>query len=101
MPTYRQIVSYIDNRRRRSCDNNNLEVFQSYIEKRLTYQAGLTEDNELFTFSVEYGTGTDDNQFNCGFTSIKLLQQVEQINNTKVLFHLDATYKKSFDSIIR
>ena len=62
-PTYKQIVTYIDNRRRRIFDKNNLEGLKSYIEKHLTYRAGVTEDNELFTFGVEYGTGTDDSHF--------------------------------------
>ena len=93
MPTYQQIKSYIDNRRRRIGENNDLEQLKAYINKHLTFQPGLSKDNELFTFGVDYGTGTDDDHFNCGLTSIKLLQQMEEINRNNGLFHLDATYK--------
>ena len=53
MPTYQQIKSYIENRRRRIGDNNNLEQLKAYINKHFTFQPGLSIDNELFTFEVD------------------------------------------------
>ena len=65
---------------------------KKYIEDKLTLSDTTTED-QLFAFGADYGNGTDDYHFHCGFTSIKLLRLLEEINTNSVLFHLDCTYK--------
>ena len=46
----------------------------------------------MFTFGHSIGIGSENDNFQCGFTSVKLLQRIEQFNNNGV-YHLDATYK--------
>ena len=59
----------------------------------MSYQPDVTKNNDLFTFCVEYGTGTYLDHFHCGFTTVNLLQQLEQINCYNGIFHLNAIYK--------
>ena len=40
---------------------------------------------------MDYGIGTDTYHFHCGFTSVKLLQQLAMDNNS--IFHDDCTHK--------
>ena len=86
-------MSYINNRRCRIFDNNNIDNLRKFIKKKLTYNPNTNTDDELFTFGVEYGRGTDDDHFHCGFTSVRLLEKLNKINSTNGIFHLDATYK--------
>jgi hypothetical protein len=48
------------------------------------------DSNKLFVFGVHLGTGTDDDHFYLGFTTLNLLKRIEQSN---LLYHIDATYK--------
>ena len=57
MPSYRQILLYINNRRSRIGEKINLDEFRNLIEKKLTYNAYTTTEDKLFTFGVEYGKG--------------------------------------------
>ena len=34
-------------------------------------------------FGVNYGSGKDNNHFHCGFTSVKLLEQIEKVTDQK------------------
>ena len=42
MPSYRQILSYINKRRNRIGENNNIEELRDFIERKLTYNADTT-----------------------------------------------------------
>ena len=93
MPTYEQIVSYVSNRRRTIGHNNDIEKLKDFIIKKFIYNSDETPDNKPFVFGCDYGVGTDDDHFHCGFTSIKLLQQMEEITENNGIFHFDCTYK--------
>ena len=58
----------------------------------LWYQEGTTLENDLFVFGEDFGTGEDNDHFHCGFTTQKLLEQIEELKDENGLYHLDATY---------
>ena len=64
----------------------NLKIL---LKNKFIYNSDGTPDNKLFVFGCDYGVGTDDDHFHCGFTSIKLLQQMEKIKETNGIFHFD------------
>jgi hypothetical protein len=88
MPTLVQVQDYINNRRRKICDENNLDDFKEYV-KTLKYQEGVTADHEMFVFGANLGTGNDGDHFQIGLTIKTMLSRVE-LNG---MFHLDATYQ--------
>ena len=88
MPTLKQIQDYINNRRKKIGDDNNIDQFKEFISS-LEYVDGVTGDDELFTFGTSFGDGSGDDHFHLGLTSKKMLSRVE----LKGMFHIDATYK--------
>ena len=50
------------------------------------------ESDKVFEFGKLIGCGSDDDHFQCGVTSRKLLNRIKEFNNRGV-YHLDATYK--------
>ena len=67
-----------------------MDEFKKFIHT-LKYSNDIDPD-ELFVYAKRIGTGSDDDQFQCGFTSIKLLNRIKDFND-KGVYHLDATYK--------
>ena len=88
MPTLQQIQDYVNNRRKKICDENNLDDFQEYV-KTLKYKENVSKDNELFAFGEKIGNGSDGEHFQIGLTSKTMLSRVE-LNG---MLHLDATYQ--------
>lgn len=94
MPSLKQIQDYIKNRRSQIGDYNNLDELKAYVDY-LIYNPDITNDDELFSFGEDLGIGSEESPFHLGFTSRKLLSNLDlYINNDhKGVFHLDATYK--------
>ena len=67
-----------------------MDDFKNYI-RNLTYSSRIA-GHQIFVFGEQIGTGEDDDHFQCGFTSLNLLNRVEDICSSCV-FHVDATYK--------
>jgi hypothetical protein len=62
---------------------------EKFVET-LQYKPGITEDGELFTFGVDLGDGSENDHFHLGFTSKKLLQNIQLLNDTQNgIYHLD------------
>ena len=57
----------------------------------MKYRDGINQE-ELFIFGNKIGDGSDDDNLQCGFISLKLLNRIQQFKN-KGVFHLDETYK--------
>ena len=85
MPTYNQIADYINNRRKALGDNNDIDVLKEFVDINLIYDPDKTDINELFVFGTDNGTGQDKNHFHCGFTSIRLLQQIKGSNGIRII----------------
>ena len=90
-PDLSQIQNYIKYRRYKMGDNNRIDDLNEYV-RGLKYIEGATEENQLFTFGNEIGDGTDEDHFHLGFTSLKLLKNINIFVN-KGCYHIDATYK--------
>jgi hypothetical protein len=88
MPTLKQIQSFINNRRQKIGDENNLDDLKTFCAG-LKYSEGITKEDELYTFGEHYGDGSDTEHFQLGLTSKKMMAKVE-LNG---MFHIDATYK--------
>ena len=88
MPTLKQIQDYINNRKKKIGDDNNLNELKTFVEQ-LKYVDDVTKDDDLFTFGEKFGDGSESEHFQLGFTSKKLLSRVESDG----MFHIDATYK--------
>ena len=91
IPTLLQLQNYISNRRKDLGNENDVSEFSKYA-KSLTYRPDITSENSLFVFGPNFGNGSDENHFRCGFTSQKLLMQLNEFKNQGV-FHIDSTYK--------
>ena len=87
-PTLKQVQNYINYRRLKIGDNNNIEDLQDFLET-IQYEEGVTKDDEIFEFGTELGNGAEENHFHLGFTSLKLLQNVKHDG----VYHFDLTYK--------
>ena len=60
-------------------DNDEINLFDIYIsEKQYTKEI---PENGLLVFGTKIGTGGDQDNFQCGFTSVKLLKRIEEFNN--------------------
>ena len=90
-PMLSQVQTYISYRRRQVSNNNSISEIKSFCDSH-RYELGVTNDNELFVFGDEMGTGADESHFHLGFTSIKLLKSIDEFKN-KGCYHIDATYK--------
>ena len=91
MPSLEQVQTYIKNRRKEIGNNNDINQLSLYLND-LKYEFDVTTDDALFTFGIELGDGSDQNHFHLGFTSVKLIKQIEEFQN-RVCYHIDATYK--------
>jgi hypothetical protein len=87
-PTIEQISNYLKYRRLKLGNSNNINGVEDFV-KNPTYHPNY-DSNKLFVFGVHLGTGTDDDHFYLGFTTLNLLKRIEQSN---LLYHIDATYK--------
>ena len=67
-----------------------MDDFKNCI-RNLTYSSRIA-GHQMFVFGEQIGTGEDDDHFQCGLTSLNLLNRVEDICSSCV-FHVDATYK--------
>ena len=90
MPSLKQVQRYLKYKRDLIGDNSNIDEIASYIEQ-LKYVPLQTADDELIVFGCEIGNGSDSNHFHLGFSSIKLVRQIETFPHC--CFHIDATYK--------
>jgi hypothetical protein len=88
MPTIEQISNYLKYRRLKLGNSNNINGVEDFVRNH-TYHPNY-DSNKLFVFGVHLGTGTDDDHFYLGFTTLNLLKRIEQSNR---LYHIDATYK--------
>ena len=89
MPTLKQVHVFINNRRSRIGDENNLDDLQSFVSENLKYVEGVTRDDEIYAFGENFGDGSESLHFQLGLTSKKMMPRVELIG----MFHIDATYK--------
>jgi hypothetical protein len=73
MPTLKQVQNYVNNRRRRLGDYNNIDELKKIVAD-LDYDDGVTEDHELFTFGEKFGDGDENNHFQLGDFIFKIYQ---------------------------
>ena len=69
---------------------NNLEEFATHIEKLMNSEE--VHSQNIIIFGKKIGTGEEDDHFQLGLTSVKLLKRVQEFDN-KGVYHIDATYK--------
>jgi hypothetical protein len=74
--TLKQIQSFINNRRQKIGDENNLDDLKTFCAG-LKYSEGITKEDELYTFGEHYGDGSDTEHFQLGLTSKKMMAKVE------------------------
>jgi hypothetical protein len=87
-PTLDQLRNYLKYRRIKLGDSNNMKGVEDFI-KTHKFFSGYDPD-KLFVFGEHLGSGSDDDHFYLGFTTLNLLKRIEYSN---YLFHIDATYK--------
>jgi hypothetical protein len=88
MPKYDQIVNHIRYRREQGGNSKNLDQVKEFVKKK-RYNPVTCEDDTMFCFGERLGTGTDNDHFQLGFTSVLLLMRLVWSG----MFHIDATYK--------
>ena len=88
MPKYDQIVNHIRYRREQGGNSKNLDQVKEFVKKK-RYNPVTCEDDTMFCFGERLGTGTDNDHFQLGFTSVLLLMRLLWSG----MFHIDATYK--------
>ena len=94
IPDKTQLTNYLAYRRRKLGDRNNVDDIKKFILKHLLHSE--IDEADLFFFGLEFindelviGNGTDKSHFNACFSSLKLLQKLDNIGQ----FHVDCTYK--------
>jgi hypothetical protein len=93
MPKLKQVQDYINNRKRRIGDHNNLDELEEFVDT-LKYDEERTRNDEMFVFGSDLGDVRDDNPFSLAFTSYKLLRTIQEYDaNNRGVYHLDCTYK--------
>ena len=60
-------------------DTNDIDAFVKYANN-LKYSENA-DPLELFCFGVIYGKGSSDNNFQIGFSSVKLIKRLNDFNN--------------------
>jgi hypothetical protein len=85
----KQVQDFINNRRKRVGDENNLDELQKFVNENLKYQEGITKEDQLYAFGEKFGDGSDSSHFQLGLTSKTMMSRVE-LNG---MFLVDANYK--------
>ncbi len=70
---------------------NSIDIFETYVREKA--ERPIVADNELFIFGEKFGNGSDSDHFSCGFTTKKLMKNLELINNQDCIYHFDCSYK--------
>ena len=91
MPTLRQLQYYINYKRYKAGNNDNIDELKNFIGK-LSYIEQITPPHKLFVFGESIFECDVENPCYIGFTSENLLRRVEKFKNLGT-YHIDATYK--------
>jgi hypothetical protein len=87
IPSLEQIQNYVKYLKRKLGDNNKISDVKKFA-KANKYHEDIGDD-EFFVFGEEFGSGGDNDHFQIGFTSKRLLSRIPD----GVIFHCDGTYK--------
>jgi len=69
MPTLQQVQDFINNRRKRIGEENNLDYLEAFVNENLKYQQGVTRDDQLYAFGENFGDGSESLRYQIGLTS--------------------------------
>jgi len=72
------VQDFINNRRRRIGDENNLDDLEAFVNENLKYQEGVTRDGQLYAFGENFGDGSESSHFQLGLTSKKMMFKQRQ-----------------------
>ena len=87
IPSLIKIRNYVRYLREKLGNNNKISDVKKSSE--LHQYSEELDENEFFVFGEDFGSGTDDDHFQIGFTSKTLFKRV----NKGVVFHYDSSYK--------
>ena len=87
LPSLEQVQNYVKYLKRQVFDHNKRSDVSNFINEN-GYHRNI-DRNEFFTFGEVLGSGSDDDHFQVGFTSVSLMSRIP----VGVVFHCDATYK--------
>jgi hypothetical protein len=87
LSTLQQVQNYVKYLKQKVFESNKRSDVKDFVEEN-GYNEDINE-NEFFTFGELLGNGTDEEHFQCGFTSVKLMSRMPE----GIVFHCDATYK--------